>query len=758
MPLGARVYASAVIACGVVVLAEGFPRTVPSLLLGLSLTALSVLSSTLKVSLPLPTGSATMSVSYVADLMSLMLLGPNVAMITAGIGAWAQCVFSQRSRTGVFRTLFSIATVVLAVRTAGAAFTWSGGVPGELTWAMAGRPLVTAVMGYYLVNTGLVSAAIALATRESWLRVWRGTFLWSAPSYLVGAGLSALGAWLVQNGDIWYAPLVVAPGYLTYRTHKVYLGRLADERRHVEEISALHQQAVKALDLAKESQQALAAEKGRLTVTLRSLREAVITTGMDGRIVLVNHAAEIFAGCTQAQAVGRLLADVIRLSDPRTGQACENPVEVMLRQQGDVDSGGRVALVAADGTERLVEHTATPLRNNQGGIEGMVLVLRDVSDALRLEQERQKADRLESLGVLAGGIAHDFNNILTAIVGNVSIARADPAVDAVAAEYLAEAERACVRAKTLTHQLLTFSKGGAPVKRAASLNELVREAVGFALRGTNVRCDFELSEELWAVEVDEGQMVQVLHNLVINGQQAMPGGGTIVVRSENVPATAEAAGNGAAAQVRISVEDRGVGIPEANLRKIFDPYFTTKQTGSGLGLATTYSIVKNHGGRIDVQSTVDQGTTVTVLLPARPGLPPARRASVTAPRTGKGRILVMDDEESLRKLVCAMLQRLGYEVEVAADGRQAIEMYRRAMEQNRDFDAVVMDLTVPGGIGGKDAIRDLLRIDPGVRAIVSSGYADDPVLADYERHGFKAIVPKPFGSAELGAALDQVLH
>jgi len=756
MPLGVRVYASSVIACGLLVLVGDFPRTVPSVLLALALTALSVVSSTLRVSIPLPSGSATMSVSYVADLMSVMLLGPQVALVTAGIGAWAQCVFSQRPRTGVFKTLFSMATVILTIRTAGAVFTWAGGVPGEVTWMTVGRPLVTAVTAYYLVNSALVSVAIALSTRERLLDVWRGTFLWSAPSYVVGAGVSALGAWLVQTGDIWYAPLVVAPGYLTYRTHKLYLARLADGRRHVEEISALHQQAVQALDLAKASQRELAVEKERLTVTLRSLREAVITTGLDGRIVLLNHAAELFAGCSHAHAVGRLLADVIRLSDPRTGQPSENPVKAMVRQQGDVESGGRVVLLAADGTERLVEHTATPLRNDDGAIEGMVLVLRDVSDAQRLEQERQKADRLESLGVLAGGIAHDFNNILTAILGNVSIARADPSVDAAAAEYLGEAERACVRATTLTHQLLTFSKGGAPVKRAASLNDLVREAVGFALRGTNVRCDFELSDELWAAEVDEGQMVQVINNLVINGQQAMPDGGTIVVRSENVPASAD--GGGSAAEIRISVADHGVGIPEANLHRIFDPYFTTKRTGSGLGLATAYSIVRNHGGRIDIQSAMDQGTTVTVTLPARPGLPAARRATALAPRTGTGRILVMDDEESLRKLVCAMLERLGYEVELAADGYEAIELYRRAMEENRDFDAVIMDLTVPGGMGGKDAIRGLLRIDPAVRAIVSSGYADDPVLADYARHGFKAIVPKPFGSAELSAALDQVLH
>ena len=314
-----------------------------------------------------------------------------------------------------------------------------------------------------------------------------------------------------------------------------------------------------------------------------------------------------------------------------------------------------------------------------------------------------------------------------------------------------------MRAKSLTQQLLTFSKGGKPLKTMIALREVIREATGFALRGSNVRCEFLLPDHLWAVEADEGQIVQVINNLVLNAVQAMPGGGLVAVHAENVPAGTDRPGD--VPQVRIAIRDHGMGIPEEHLPRIFDPYFTTKKAGSGLGLATCYSIVSNHGGHFAVSSAVGQGTTMTFSLPAvvGEGQDTAVRTEAAPPR-GKGRILVMDDEDAIRTVARAMLSRLGYRVEVAPDGQAAIELYQQARNAGDAFDMVIMDLTVPGGMGGKDAIKLLRSLDPNVTAIVSSGYADDPVMSEYQAYGFRGVVPKPFTVRELGRVLQQLVH
>jgi CheY-like chemotaxis protein len=384
-----------------------------------------------------------------------------------------------------------------------------------------------------------------------------------------------------------------------------------------------------------------------------------------------------------------------------------------------------------------------------------------------------KTSKLESVGVLAGGIAHDFNNVLTAILGNVLLARMDLRPEEPAERRLAEAEKACLRAKDLTQQLLTFARGGEPVRKTTSIGDLVREAVSLALRGSNARCEFALPGDLWPVDVDPGQMAQVLNNLVINAQQAMPQGGVIRIRAANVPDGHTDRRHSHAPQpgphVRISVEDHGVGIPEENLAKVFDPYFTTKEQGSGLGLAIAYSVVTKHGGRIAVESRVGIGTTFLIDLPAssprraeaRPAAtePQAREEAAASAAAGRerARILVMDDEAPVKEVLGAMLDRFGYEPEFARDGAEALAMYRAARDSGRPFDAVILDLTIPGGMGGKDTIHKLLEIDPQVRAIVASGYSDDPVMADFRRYGFRGVVPKPFRFEDLRAILIRVL-
>ena len=377
------------------------------------------------------------------------------------------------------------------------------------------------------------------------------------------------------------------------------------------------------------------------------------------------------------------------------------------------------------------------------------------------EEARQKVDKLESLGTLAGGLAHDFNNLLTGIMGNINLARENlEVVDTKLADTrLEEAEAAAAQAKRLTLQLLTFATGGAPIRKVLAINDLVKDSATFALRGSNVKCEFALPDDIWAVECDEGQVGQVVSNLVLNADQAMPKGGTINIGVKNITIGKEAALPLAKGRyVRISVADHGVGIAKKNLSRVFDPYFSTKEEGSGLGLATAYSIIKNHGGYIDVESKLGAGTTFNVYLPAsRKSVPVKREAAAKVQFTGTGRVLVMDDEELIRKLLSSELTKAGYEVELTEDGAGTIKRYTKAMELGNPFDVVILDLTVPGGMGGKEVIEKLLEIDPGVKAIVSSGYSTDPIMSDFASYGFKGVVAKPFKMAEMLERLQSII-
>jgi two-component system cell cycle sensor histidine kinase/response regulator CckA len=317
-----------------------------------------------------------------------------------------------------------------------------------------------------------------------------------------------------------------------------------------------------------------------------------------------------------------------------------------------------------------------------------------------------------------------------------------------------------VRARQLTWQLLTFSRGGVPVKKTLAIPDILKESVNLALRGSNVRCMFDIAPDLWDVSADEGQLVQVFSNVVINAQQAMPQGGAIDIRAENIfePATRreQALSVQAGGYVRVSITDVGIGIPPENLSRIFDPYFTTKQKGSGLGLATLHSIIKNHGGYVSVESSLGQGTTIRISFPAAIGRA-AHREFVASTPTGRGRILVMDDEASIRTLASRMITSLGHEAEVVDDGTAAIEQYMQALKTGQPFDAVILDLVVPGGMGAREAIARLSTVDPAVKAIVVSGYAQDSAVTEFREHGFKASIAKPYTLEELDATLHAVM-
>jgi signal transduction histidine kinase/CheY-like chemotaxis protein len=377
----------------------------------------------------------------------------------------------------------------------------------------------------------------------------------------------------------------------------------------------------------------------------------------------------------------------------------------------------------------------------------------------RLESELQRATKLESLGILAGGIAHDFNNLLTVVMGNLSLAMMDASKEAESTGWLHEAERAVGRARDLTQQLLTFSRGGAPIRTAVALADIVREVAQFALRGSNVRCDFDISPDLWPADVDKGQISQVVQNIVINAMQVMPDGGliNIVLRNETSdPGLGKILEPGR--YLKLTITDCGAGIAPENIGRIFEPYFTTKKTGNGLGLATVYSILKKHSGHITVESALGRGTSFHIWLPAA-----ASSAEITVEETipllgGRGRVLFLDDDSEIRRLGLAMLQRLGYEAVAVADGSEAVSEYRRSLNSVAPFDFVILDLTVPGGVGGCEAMAQLLRIDPHVKAIVSSGYSNDEVMANFRKYGFSGIVSKPYETAALAHALNQLVQ
>jgi two-component system cell cycle sensor histidine kinase/response regulator CckA len=608
------------------------------------------------------------------------------------------------------------------------------------------------------VNTGLVAGAIALSTHQSAWRVWHNTFLWSAPSFMVAGAAGATAALIVARGEQWAAILLLAPVYLAYRTYHVFLGRIEDQRRHMEETEKLHNETLDALLQARRAEQALEEEKERLTVTLRSIGDGVITTDLNGNVVLVNEVAERLTGWTHEEAAGRPLDAVLRNLDPETRDRCDNSLDPVLHQGGERGLSRCTVLVARDGSERPIEEIAAPLRDAVGRIVGMVVAFRDISDALKAQAERANASKVASLGLLAGGIAHDFNKILTAIMGNVSMARVT--AGGTASRALEEAEQACVRARQLTWQLLAFSRGGVPFKKTIGLRRVLEESATVALRGTNVQCTFDIEPDLWTVSADEGQLVQVFNNIVVNAQQAMPHGGTIHIRAENVQETQtrweHALSVHPGPYVRVSVADTGLGIPPENVARIFDPYFTTKQQGSGLGLAASHSIVKNHGGFVSVSSQVGMGTTLQVSLPAAVECElPASKAVYTPGSTG--RILVMDDEASARQMTGNMLRLLGHDVEMAPNGAAAVELYKRALSSGRPFDAVLLEVVVAGGMGGREALAMLSDVDPSVKVILVSGYARNAALDGLRDGGFKAFIPKPYTMEELDSTLHSVI-
>jgi len=483
-----------------------------------------------------------------------------------------------------------------------------------------------------------------------------------------------------------------------------------------------------------------------------SAPESIFLIGMDGRILDCNQATRDIVGLPKERIIGRRYNELGTLSGKEPAIS-----DALARLRRGEDTGPLLFKATPKGKQaRWLE--VFPTLINVGGVSAVQAIACDITEKRKMEEELLRAQKLDSLGILAGGIAHDFNNLLGVILANVSLAQKGSQPGAKVFERLEEAQKALARAKNLARQLLTFSKGGAPVKKTVSIAGIVTESADLALRGSKVVCDLRIPEELWPVEIDEGQMYQVINNIIINAVQAMPDGGTVTVRAENVPAAAASSPPlPGCSCVRVSIEDQGTGIPEEHLSRIFDPYFTTKRQGIGLGLTTAYSIVNKHEGYIGVESELGGGTTFSIYLPASGKRLSTEPERARAAGEGSGRILLVDDEEAMLQAAAAVLQELGYDVELARGGDEAIQLYHDAMDSTSPFDLVIMDLTIPRGLGGKEAIRRLREIDPNVKAIASTGYTDDPILTAFEDFGFRGVLGKPYDIEDMATVVSEVL-
>jgi PAS domain S-box-containing protein len=507
----------------------------------------------------------------------------------------------------------------------------------------------------------------------------------------------------------------------------------------------------------KRAADAVALERERLLVTLRSIGDGVITTDTGGNIDIMNKVAEDLCGWRQDEAHGKPLSRIFNIINENTRKPHENPVAKVLATGEIIELANHTVIIAKDGSERIIADSAAPIKDKADKIIGVVLVFRDITEKQILLDTSQRNQKLEALGVLAGGIAHDFNNLMGGIFGYIDMALLE-SKDENITRYLSKAMNTIDRARGLTRQLLTFAKGGAPSMAVTPLATLIQETALFALSGSNVSCRFDIAKDLHPCLVDANQVTQVIDNIVINAQQSMPGGGTIEISAQNVTVgDKEHPSLKKGAYVKISVRDHGIGISKKILSRIFDPFFTTKAQGHGLGLTTSHSIITRHDGAIDVDSTADEGTVFHIYLPSSPESFVAA-AGTDVRHKGSGRIIVMDDEAVILETIGSMLETLGYSMVSKTDGRAALDFLARETEAGRAVAGVILDLTVSGGAGGKDVIKDIRKLNPGIPVFVISGYGDDPAMTNPAEYGFTASIHKPFRKAELAELLEKHLH
>ena len=523
----------------------------------------------------------------------------------------------------------------------------------------------------------------------------------------------------------------------------------------------------------KQAESAFKESEERFKMLVDRMEEGFAIGDVNDNFTYVNNRFCEIVGYTANELIGRNIREIIDpqyyfVLDEQTEQrkqGASDPYELILTHKSGIE------IPTLIGPAGLFDEETRNYIGSFAVFTDITELKNMISEKLRLQRDLLNARRIESLGILAGGIAHDFNNILTSVLGNLSLAKIclenEPSSDL--KEIIVEAENATIKAKSLTQQLLTFSKGGAPIRKTTnSIAELIKTTTDFVKRGKSCTAQFDIAEDLYAVDIDEAQMSQVINNLILNAIQAMPNGGTLYIRgenteiSENIPLPITPG-----KYIRIEIQDEGVGIPPENLSKIFDPYFTTKQKENlgdelspprGLGLTTAFSIVQNHKGYITVESELGVGSTFIIYLPASNAKIKKRKSTKPSIYNGNGRILLLDDEPPVRKIGKKMLEKLGYDVILAINGNEAIDIYKQNLENGTNFDLLIMDLTIPGGLGGLDTFKEILKYNSKVKAIVSSGYSNDPVLAHFNDYGFAGILVKPYTIEGLSKTLASILQ
>ena len=513
----------------------------------------------------------------------------------------------------------------------------------------------------------------------------------------------------------------------------------------------------------QEAIERLTSNESRLRAITRYMGDALYVNDAEGKIIFSNHSMEDQLGYSFNELLGQDAHTLFhRHKQQDTVETYDECLLLKENMAGRTFENAEDYFQHKDGSIIPVEVKGSPLKLEHGQ-RGSVVLFRDISERLQTEADRIKVKKLESVGVLAGGIAHDFNNLLTAIMGNIELARMLSRDNPEAGKLLAEATDAAKRTTKLTNQLLTFSEGGAPITSEVNIGQILPDIVQLTLSGSSIHCKFAVSDDTWPVLVDINQISQVIHNILINAMEAMDHDGTVTLSCRNFHGTEDPSSPLLSGKyVRIDIEDTGTGIAAEHLDRVFDPYFTTKARGStkgsGLGLSIVHSIIEKHKGYIEVKSSEGIGTTFSIYLPALlEDAETASREKEQPQQAPGGRILVMDDEVALLNIISRMLTKLGYEAEQTENGEQAVKLYREAMDTDRPFDAVILDLTIQGGMGGKQTMAELQGLDPNVVAIVSSGYTNDPVMADYENYGFKGRVAKPYKMETMAATLNKVL-
>jgi PAS domain S-box-containing protein len=498
----------------------------------------------------------------------------------------------------------------------------------------------------------------------------------------------------------------------------------------------------------------LLSEKERLSITLESIGDGVITTDINKKIQIINKSAEKILGISAADAYNQSLSGIFKIFENKQSV---DPIQLVIDLKKTILNHENSIFYLKDSIERNVRYTASPIIDPDGNISGIVIVFNDITDQVKMLDLAQKADKLEALGLLAGGIAHDFNNLLGGIYGYLDVAIEEAGENSLG-KYLGKAVSTIDRARNLTQQLLTFSKGGAPVRQVGKLKGFLIDTTLFALSGSNVATIFTIPEDLWTCNFDKNQISQVLDNLVINAKQAMPDGGNIYVTAENTTVNQNdpiilPEGK----YVKISITDTGIGMTDDVMKHIFSPFFTTKPKGHGLGLASCYSIISKHGGCIDVKSEHGKGSTFCIYLPAAFEENVEKIKTVSLQHRGIGSVVVVDDEEVIRETVGTLLEQLGYSTYLLSNCQEAIALMTQDNKLKNKIVALIFDLTIPGDIGGKNAIVEVRKINKDIPVIAVSGYADDPVMSDPLKYGFSASIAKPFRKDDFIRTLNDVI-